>query len=242
MNPSSLKEVQKLLKESTKYINIIKKTDVVICPPFVYLENLKNINKKIKLGAQNVGNVDGGSYTGEISVSMLKDFGVKYVIVGHSERRELGETNLDINKKIKLLISSSIVPILCIGERERDENHEYFSFIKEELEESLKGINKTNIEKIIIAYEPIWAIGSNAKREATPYEFREILILIKKILSDNFGAKNVSNVRIIYGGSANPGNVLGFLKEGGAHGFLVGRASLNQKKFLEIIKLTENAF
>lgn len=240
MNPSSLKEAEKIVSGIGTGLKNIKKTEVVLCPPSIYLSKIKKTNKKIYFGAQNSFYEDSGAYTGEISIEMLKQFGVKYSIVGHSERRAFGETNKDTNLKIKKLLEFKITAILCIGESVRDEEHKYFDFIKKQIEEALEGINKNSLNKIIIAYEPIWAIGKNALREATAGEFLEMSIFIKKILSDIYGAKNIEDIRIIYGGSVHPENSLPFIIDGKSAGFLVGRDSLEPKKFLEIIKLTEN--
>jgi triosephosphate isomerase len=249
MNPLSLKEAEKLFIDVMKSVSSIKKTEIVICPPFLYIESLKKIFsrrsrpsdlKKIFLGAQNAFYEEKGAFTGEISTEMLSNLGIKYVILGHSERRALGEENADVNKKVKTVLSLGLVPIVCFGENVRDENHEYLNFIKTQIEEGLNGISKNLISKIIIAYEPVWAIGKDAVREATPEEFREMSIFIRKILSDKFGAKTVEKLRIIYGGSAHPENVFGFLRDGKAEGFLLGRDSLDSNKFLEIIKITED--
>jgi triosephosphate isomerase len=243
MNPASSKEAVKLFKESLLVSAKTKKTEIVLCPPYIYLENLRKLTKRNILGSQNVSHIDGGAFTGEVSITQLVNLGVRYIVLGHSERRDtslgIGETNTDINQKLKI-IPSTINPILCIGEKQRDENHEYLNVIKTQLEECLNGINKNTLNNLIIAYEPIWAIGKNAVREATATEFQEIAILIKKILTDKFGTKNIANIRIIYGGSVHPQNVFSFLKDGGAEGFLVGRDSLNAKKFGEIIKITED--
>lgn len=243
MNPDHPKEAVKLFKEVLSSTSKVKKTEIVFCPPYIYLEGLRKISKRNILGAQNVfsenSGVNGGAFTGEVSMNMLSNLGVKYIILGHSERREMYETNLDINKKLKI-IPNTIIPILCVGEKERDDNHEYLNVIKTQLEDCLDGISKNTLNNLIIAYEPVWAIGKNAVRQATSLEFREIGILIKKILTDKFGAKNILNLRIIYGGSVHPENAYEFLKEGESHGFLVGRDSLNSKKFSEIIKITED--
>ena len=238
MNPLSLKQAENLFKSIQKTISSNTKTNIVICPPALYLERLKKKAKKVAIGAQNVFYEEKGAYTGEISAGMLSDIGVKYVILGHSERRAMGENNIDINKKIKMALSFNLIPILCIGERERDENHEYLGFVKKQIEECLYGIIKNSISKIIIAYEPVWAIGKNAKREATPAEFLEMKIFIKKVFSDVFGIKT-KIPRIIYGGSVDEKNAGDFLKLGEADGFLVGRVSLDAKKFFEIIKICE---
>lgn len=243
MNPLSLKQAENLFRSILKAIPYKLKANVVICPPALYLEKLKKFSKRIALGAQNAFYEENGAYTGEISAEMLYNIGAKYVILGHSERRNPptggGENNLDINKKIKASLVAGLVPIVCIGEKERDKSHEYLNFIKKQVEECLKGVAKNSISKIIVAYEPIWAIGKGAVREASPEEFREMKIFIRKILSDKFGIKSIGKTRVIYGGSVNPQNALDFLKDGKADGFLVGRDSLDAKKFREIIKICE---
>jgi triosephosphate isomerase len=239
MNPLTGKEAEKLLTNISKNIHNLKKTEVVACPPFLYTEKLKKISKKISLGAQDAFAGEIGAFTGEISAQMLYDLGARFVILGHSERRAMGEGNDLVNKKVKGAFSSGLRPILCVGESIRDENHEYLSFVKTQLIECLAGVSKNSIDKLIIAYEPVWAIGKGALREATPEEFREMSIFIKKILSDKFGVENADRIKIIYGGSVNPGNSLSFLEHGGADGFLVGRDSLDAKKFSEIIKICE---
>lgn len=238
MNPQSKKEAEIIFKSISNVLKNVKRTEVVICPPFPFLfikDKIKNI--KIKLGAQDVFCEKEGSYTGEISTSMLKNFNVLYVLVGHSERRRLGDTNELINKKIIASLKSKITPIFCIGEKDRDVNGFYLSFIKQQITEGLSGLVKSQVKNIIIAYEPVWAIGSSATREATPAEFTEVRIFIKKIISDLYDIKTGSEVRIIYGGSVNPVNAKSFLEEGGADGLLVGRDSLTPKKFGAIINL-----
>jgi len=239
MNPASLKEAEIIFTTINKK-SVFKKIEVVICPPFLYLNSLKKISKKIILGAQNAFWQEEGAYTGEVSAEMLLNIGVKYVIIGHSERRKLGETNLDVNKKIKIVLSFGLRPIVCVGETERDENHGYFNIVKNQIEECLNGVNKENIQKIIIAYEPVWALSTTAnRRDATSADAREMSLFIKKILSVKFGIKT-KLPRIIYGGSVNDKNCEDFLKNGGVDGALPGAASLSPDKFLEIIRVAES--
>ena len=238
MNPQSKKEAEIIFSGISKSLKNSKKVEVVICPPFPYLFiKEKNKIKNIKLGAQDVFSEKEGSYTGEISTEMLKNFGVNHVIVGHSERRNIGDTNDTINKKITAILKSKMIPIFCIGEKDRDANGFYLSFIKQQIIEGLSGIIKSQIKNIVIAYEPVWAIGKGALREATPSEFIEIRIFIKKIISDLYDIKTGNELRIIYGGSVNPLNAKSFIEEGGADGLLVGRDSLSPKKFSAIINL-----
>jgi triosephosphate isomerase len=240
MNPLTLKEAEKLFSGVAKDVSRVKKTDIVICPPLIYLDKLTKIRtSKIKLGAQDAFPGDTGAFTGEVSAEMLYDMGARYVILGHSERRAMGENNNDINKKIKSSLVAGLRPILCVGESVRDESHGYFNLVKIQLEECLAGISKNSIFKIIIAYEPIWAISSTPNRkDATPDDSREMSIFIRKILSDKFGFE-VSRMRIIYGGSVNEKDAEDFLKNGGVDGLLAGKSSLNARKFIEIVKICE---
>jgi triosephosphate isomerase len=238
MNPQKKIDAEKIFKDISSSIKNIKNVDIVICPPFPFLfvkEKIKNI--KIKLGSQDVYFEKEGSFTGEVSSLMLKNLGVTYIIIGHSERRLIGDTNSIINKKIITTLQSKMTPIFCVGENKRDINGFYLSYIKQQLEEGLKGVIKSQMKNIVFAYEPVWAIGSGSIRVAIPSEFIEIRIYIKKIIADMFDIKTANSVKIVYGGSVNPLNAESFIKEGGADGLLVGRDSLNPKKFCSIINL-----
>ena len=237
MNPLTLKEAEKLFTNVAKNISTVKRTEIVVCPPFPYMEKLKKLARKIIMGAQNAFYGDVGAFTGEVSAEMLYDIGARYVILGHSERRAGGENNSDINKKIKSALVAGLRPVLCVGENVRDLDHGYFNLVKMQLEECLLGISKNSISKIIIAYEPIWAISSTPDRkDATSGDSMEMAIFIKKVLADKFG-REASGVRIIYGGSVNTKNAKDFLQNGGVDGLLVGNASLDAKKFSDIVKI-----
>jgi triosephosphate isomerase len=231
MNPASQKEAEKLLVVTTKKFNTLKKIDLIICLPFPFLFLFKkNKIKKISLGSQNSHNELEGSYTGEVSPKMLVDFGVKSVIVGHGERRKLGEDDVFINHKVLSLIKNKISPILCIGEKNRDGDGNYLSFIEDQIKKDLNGLPKAQLQNIVIAYEPLWAIGKDAVREATPEEFVEVKIFIKKVISDLYDLKSAHGIKVVYGGSINANNAKSFL-EAGADGLLVGRDSINPNKF-----------
>jgi triosephosphate isomerase len=221
-------------KESGAYKNV----EAVIAAPYVYLSELSKIaSAGLSLGAQNVSAEKEGAFTGEISAAMLATFKTKYIIIGHSERREMGESNAFINKKIKMVLASGMTPVLCVGEKERDQGMWYLSAVKTQIEECLVGIAKNAIPKIVIAYEPVWAISSTQNhRDASPEDFQEMRIYIRKILSDMVGANTAESVAILYGGSVNEKNANGFLSLGGADGLLVGKASLTPKIFLTILK------
>lgn len=235
MNPPSKKEAEFLLSKISQSLKNIKGLNVVICPPFPYLF-LKSKSKKITIGAQNVSIKTEGSWTGEVSVSMLKSFSLTHVILGHSERRSQGEENEEINEKLINVLKAKLSPILCIGEKERDRDGNYLSFIEDQIKKCFLNVPKSDVKKVIIAYEPVWAIGKDSKREATKEEFIETKIFIKKIISDLYDLKTAHDVKIIYGGSVNKDNANLFVKEGQADGLLVGRDSLNYKNFEQIIR------
>lgn len=231
MNPASEKEAEKLLIETSKKAKTLKGIDLIICPPFPYLFLFKkNKITKISLGAQNVHNELEGSYTGEVSVKMLSSLGVKNVILGHGERRKLGETDEFINQKVLTLIKNKVNPIFCIGESNRDGDGNFLCFLEDQIKKGLNGLTKSQIKNVVIAYEPLWAIGKNAQREATREEFVEVKIFIKKVISDLYDSKSAHGIKIIYGGSINSNNAKSFL-DAGADGLLVGRDSINFKKF-----------
>jgi triosephosphate isomerase len=237
MNPSSLKEAEGLFKSITKNQKDYKNIDVVVCAPFIYLSNLSKIKSgKVALGAQDAFYEEQGAYTGSVSAKMLANLKVKYCIVGHSERRAMNETDEMCNKKINALLKVGITPILCVGEKERDLKHEYLNFVKNELIESLKGVPKSSLAKIVIAYEPIWAIGKNAVREVYANECQEMILFIKKVVASISSPSIAHNVRVVYGGSVNPNNSIDLSINGNADGFLVGRDSLDPKKFIKIIE------
>jgi len=240
MNPRTLREAEILLQKTAKALPGLKNTEVVICPPYLYFEKLKGRSRKIALGGQDAFSEEVGPYTGEVSATMLYELGARYVILGHSERRALLETDALINKKVKGALAAGLAPILCVGERERDANHEYISVVKKQIEECLRGVNKNLISKLIVAYEPVWAISSTAsRRDATPADSKEMAIFIRRVLSDLSSPEIGSGVRILYGGSASVKNAKSFLEEGGVEGLLPGKASLDPAEFAEIVKICE---
>lgn len=247
MTPITADEAVKNFSAVASFLKKTRNIKVVVCPPFVFLGRLsRKLNPKPytlhpKLGAQDVfweNPPFGGSYTGEISVAMLKDLGVEYVIVGHSEeRRDLHITDEMVNKKIKAVLKSGLKAILCVGEKKRDEDGDYLKFVKQEILLGLEGVSKKDLANLIIAYEPIWAISSFKNAEPdTPEKFLEMNIYIKKIIFSKYGRKAAEAVPVIYGGSVGAENVRGFLNEGRAHGVLVGRASFKPKTFIDLLK------
>ena len=214
------------------------KVDVLLAPSFISLESFKNnISEKIEVAAQNISQFDDGAYTGEVSTSMLKDIGVKNVIIGHSERREkFFESNEVVNAKVKKALADDFHVILCLGEalEVKVENKEV-DFVKDELLKSLEGID--NIENITIAYEPIWAIGTG--KTCSSEDAENMCREIRGIINKNYGEVS-EKIRILYGGSVKPSNAREILSEDNIDGVLVGGASLDVDSFVEIIKAGES--
>lgn len=240
MNPETLKEAQRMLlglKAGVKN----SKADVVICPPFVYLSEAKKAFKRasnIKIGSQNCFWESKGAFTGEISPKMLKDLGVKYVILGHSERvMVMGETNEMTAKKVKAVLLAGLTPVVCIGETIEERNQSItFQVIEMELKESLKNIKKQQAEKLVIAYEPLCAISTNQGLICTQDDALTMALYIKKLIGEIYGKKAKDNVRVLYGGSVIADNAKSYLENEAIDGLLIGGASLNIKEFLSIVK------
>lgn len=240
MNPGGMDEAIALFEEISAGIKRITSTRVIVCPPYSFLESLASLYlPKIDIGAQDCFFSDAGSHTGEISPEMIKSVGGKYVILGHSERRALGDSDDLINKKVKSALASGLKVILCVGESARDESGEYLNYIKNQLVSDLTKIKKDQLKNLLIAYEPIWAIGKDATRSDNPQDVMEVRIFIKKILAEMFSREVGIRVPVIYGGSVETKNCHEYIHEGGVDGLLVGRNSLNAKKFVEIIKIVD---
>lgn len=243
MSPLSLNQAKEIFKGVKKTALTLRNTDTVVCPPFVYMGELaaRVSGKRFAVGAQDSFWKEEGAYTGEISPLMLKSLKAQYVILGHSERRALGETDADIAKKANMALTAGLTPIICVGENTRDDHGEYIKRIEEQIRGSLAGIQKKSLTNVIIAYEPVWAIGAKALRPASPEDVLEVSILIKKILSNMFDRETAEMVPMLYGGSVDAKNCGSFLVEGAADGLLVGRASLDPKQFSEILKVAEQS-
>lgn len=234
------------LEESEKLINGLKNLlqnenpncDVIICPPFISLAEASNLIKDsvIKLGAQNMYFEENGAYTGEISASMLKSTGCEYVILGHSERRTIfGESDEVINKKIKKALSAGLKPIFCVGELlEQRENGTTNSVIKNQIIKGLEGISAEDMKNVIVAYEPVWAIGTG--KTATPVQAEEVHKFIRSLIKTNFSDEVADNLVIQYGGSVKPDNAKELLSQKDIDGALVGGACLKADSFMGIIK------
>jgi triosephosphate isomerase len=235
-HPDNITEAKKVFNTFKKQKHQTKNITTVFCPPALYFNEIKKSysGSKIFFGMQNMSWDSKSSQTGEISPEMVKDSGAKFLIVGHSERRALGENNEMVAQKLKEGLKLGLHVILCIGEPERDEHGNHLKFIDEELRESLSGISKLMIKKLIIAYEPIWTIGKG-KKAMTPEDLHRMSLYVHTKLVSIFGRKNAENIPILYGGSVNSDNAKEIIYEGSVDGLLIGRASLNPFEFSKII-------
>ncbi|MDP2705145.1 MAG: triose-phosphate isomerase [Patescibacteria group bacterium] len=240
LNPTSKETAKKTFLSIRKKLAKIRKSKVVICPPFPYLSLLQPLVKgKIILGAQNVFWENEGAFTGEVGSKILKNVGVTYVIIGHSERRALGETNEIVNQKIKIALKDGLKVILCVGERERDTHGEYLQFLSSQIKQSLDKVQKKSLENVIVAYEPVWAIGKSDSEAITGASLHEMVLFVKKVVSDVYGYSAGMSMAVLYGGSVSPRNAEDILGKGEVDGLLVGRQSLEPEGFGEILSIAE---
>lgn len=239
MNPTTLEEAKRLFKSIKNDADTLKATDVVLCPPFVYIPALLNTRTEtsVSIGAQDVYFEEQGSFTGEVSPLMLKDLGVTHVIIGHSERRARGETDESISKKVLLALEHGLRPILCVGEKERDEQGGHLETLKQQIKDSLNNVPKKHIDRLIVAYEPVWAIG--AKEAMNPLVVYEMSLFVKKVLSDIYGHDEAISTPVLYGGSVNFRNAPDIITQGKVDGLLVGRESVNAPGFSELLKAVD---
>ncbi len=232
--------------EAIELINFLKRelgdlieVDIVVCPPFTALSDMSDLleSSHIALGAQNLYCEEEGAFTGEVSAPMLKALGVKYCIIGHSERRQyFTETDALINKKIHAALKHGITPIVCVGEKlEEREANRTLTVIKKQCETCFDGISAESMKKVIIAYEPVWAIGTG--KNATPKQAQEVHQFIRDILKKMYNSEELAlQVRIQYGGSVKPENASDLMAQPDIDGALVGGASLNHISFSSIVK------
>ena len=233
-------EAVTLAKELAEALGEGNGVDVVVCPPTVDLkgvgEVIEQTNAPMALGAQNVYFEESGAYTGETAPDMLTAIGAEYCIIGHSERREyFGETDEDVNKKAKALMAHGIVPISCCGEPlEIREAGTHVEYVVNQVKADTEGLEISDPAKYVVAYEPIWAIGTG--KTATADDAQEVIGAIRKTLVEVFGAETADGIRILYGGSAKPENIAGFLEKEDIDGALVGGASLKADSFSAMIE------
>lgn len=238
-------KMNKTLKDGLELVNNLKRglcdiagADIVVLPPLTLLSEISDLlsDSKIALGAQNVYFEQKGAFTGEVSPVMLKDVGCSYVIIGHSERRKyFCESDEMVNLKLTAAQKSGLIPIVCLGETlEERQADKTFDIIERQLDKGLSGISEEEIRNLIIAYEPVWAIGTG--KTATPMQAEEVHKFIRNWLSDKYSKEVADQLKIIYGGSVNPSNAKELMRENDIDGALVGGASLESDSFIEIVR------
>jgi len=238
LSPLERKRYLSLLKKELKGQKL-KQVQLILCPPFIHLEEFKKSKiKKINLGAQNMFWERKGSFTGEISPAMLKNIGCEYVILGHSERRRyFAERDEEINLKLISALKNGLQPILCVGEN-KSQRKNSAAVIVNQLQNCLNKVSRPKMEKVVICYEPVWAISSNNPDHLpTTDEIMSARLLIKKFLVEKYGLKTAEKVKIIYGGSVSSTTVKQTCEDSGMEGVLIGKASLEPFEFIKIAKI-----
>jgi len=233
MNPGTFAEAKKLFAGIDKQTSKASRVTTIIAPPYLYIARLKG--KHVSLASQDMFYEEKGSFTGKISAAMLLDAGIKYVIIGHSESRKLGDTNQSVNKKVHAALKTELTPIVCIGEEIRNDDGHHLEFLRAQVTESLWGVSKKQMEKVIIAYEPVWAIGGAIAM--SPHDVHEMYLFIQKVLRETWKGVSASTVPVLYGGAVDPTNAAAIVNEGQVDGLLVGRQSLVVESFASIISI-----
>ncbi|MFZ5951170.1 MAG: triose-phosphate isomerase [Candidatus Rifleibacteriota bacterium] len=231
-------EAKSFMSELLPKVADVKDRDILICPPFTLISAVDQARdgSNVLLGAQNMYFEEKGAFTGEIAPQMLKELNCEFVILGHSERRWVfGETDEMINKKVLAAFTSGLIPVLCVGEKlEEREKKMTDQVILNQMEKNLKGISEEFVNRLVIAYEPVWAIGTG--KNATTKDAKEAIALIREFIHSRYGASAAEKVKILYGGSVKPENVKSYMEQDGIDGALVGGASLQPDSFLSLIK------
>jgi triosephosphate isomerase len=235
MNPQTMREAKRLFEATRRAAESAKNVSIIVAPPSIFLRELSTNykGKKLSFAAQNAHFQKDGAYTGEISMIQVKDSKASGVIIGHAERRGMGETNEETRAKVNAALAAKLAPIFCIGEHKRSGSGEHFLFVKEQLRAGLQDVVPGNLGKIVIAYEPVWAIG--ATEAMSPRQMHEMAIFIRKSLVGSHGEKGMK-AKILYGGSIDETNAREMLVEGDVQGLLVGRASTDAERFTTLIR------
>lgn len=214
-------------------------SSIVLAPPAPFLGMLMRTDGKkdsVAFAAQNISNSTGGAATGETTAALLAELGISYAILGHSERRAMGETDELIASKVQHALAQALTPIVCIGERERDPSAEYLHFLRAQIAAVFEPLSQKERMRIIFAYEPVWAIGKSAAESITPNDLHEMVLYIRKVLAEYLPGRAAQSVAILYGGSVEPGNIRDLAAGSEVQGFLIGHASVDVTSFTELVK------
>lgn len=238
MNPASFKEAKKLFEATKKAAEKCRDIFLIIAPPAIYLHELSAgyKGKKISFAVQNAHAETSGAQTGETSIAQARDSGAHYALVGHSERRALGETNDDTREKVSASLTAGAIPILCIGETERAPSGEHFNIVAEQLLAGIKDVPPAKISKVIIAYEPVWAIGGETTMN--PRDMHTMAIFIRKTIVGVYGDVG-HKVKILYGAAVGEKNAAAMMHEGDVRGFIVGHVSTNMERFTALLQVLQ---
>jgi triosephosphate isomerase len=240
MNPSTMALAKDIVKATKSAATKCPNVDVILCPPAIFLRDLSSATKpeNIFFGSQYVSAHETGAYTSEISANMLRDAGITHCIVGHSEQRKAGDTDEIVSKKVTQALTAGISPVICVGEKERTDSGDYFDFVKTQVMNACADVSSKDIKDVILAYEPIWAIG--APEPMNPSSVVEMVLFVRKIFADKYTPAIASKIRVIYGGAVSHGNAAEMINIGQVDGFIVGRESINTAGFPELIKVVSN--
>ncbi|MGE5540797.1 MAG: triose-phosphate isomerase [Bacillota bacterium] len=229
-------EKAKRLHAVAKRLAATSMHDIVIAPPAVYLGYLSIGNRtKVQFASQDLSISEGGAATGETTAVQVTSTGASYAIIGHSERRARGETDDTVSAKVERALAEGLTPIVCIGEKERDADARYLAHLRDQIAAVYGSLSPKDRARIVLAYEPIWAIGKTASEAITPVDLTEMILYIRKLLTEHLSGKASTKTRILYGGSVEPGNVRA-LSTSGIDGFLIGHASTDAASFGALVK------
>jgi triosephosphate isomerase len=235
MHPTTLDEATALANTCSKAAKAVTGVQVAVAPPALFVSGVAKILQKttIALAAQDGFYQELGAFTGEVSMKQLAAAGVRYVIIGHSERRALGETDATVRQKLLAALKHKLIPIVCVGERERDPAGDFYQVVASQLHAVLIDLPVAQLKRVVIAYEPVWAIGTG--KTATVDDVKEMQLYIHAFLTKQHSRAVAGGVQLLYGGSVKAHNAADLAREGGMHGFLVGGASLSATEFAAIV-------
>ncbi|MEK7646180.1 MAG: triose-phosphate isomerase [Patescibacteria group bacterium] len=240
MNPATLDEAKVIVRKTRQAASELAHTDVVVCPPFVFISSFNTSTEAphMYLGVQSVSPyTQEGPHTGEVGVHMLRDLKVEYVITGHSEERSRGVSDEEVSKSVSAIVHEGMMAIVCVGERQRDDAGTYLETLTQQIRSSLAGIEAKHAKNLVIAYEPIWAIG--ATEAMNPEQVCEMSIFVKKICADIFGPEIALKIKVLYGGAVNAENASSIITIGKVDGLLVGRESVHIDGFVELLRAVD---
>ena len=239
MKPASFREAKRLFDATKKVAEKCPAISLIVAPPALYLRDLASgyRGKRISFAIQNAHAEASGAYTGEFSLAQARDAGASYVLVGHSERRAMGETDEDTQKKVSAALKAKMTPILCVGESLRAQGGEHFNIVAEQLRVGLRDVPPEKITKVILAYEPVWAIGGETTM--SPRDMHTMAIFIRKTIVGIYGDVG-HKVKILYGASVGEKNASAMVREAHVHGFIVGHVSTDAERFAALLKVIQN--